>query len=101
MNPLTNYAATTAAIALWYASLAEPRPTVFTCAEITQGTGLHMSQLRFPLVSSGWDRRTVSFVRDGKRTIRVLYAPPGYKVPPAPRGRPRFCLDDYIAVNIL
>lgn len=75
-------------ITIWYSSLRTPKPSYFNCAELTQGTGYSMSQLRLPLAMLDWSRTEVWQRIDGKRVRRVFYAPPGHHVPRPNRGRP-------------
>lgn len=85
-------ATTCAQIDRWYSALPEPKPETFTCPELCCALGRPMQVLHLPLLVLGWDRRPVwSRRHDGRRTLRVLYAPPGYQVPRPKRGRP--CLD--------
>lgn len=98
--PLT-LASYAAQIVTWYARLPEAKPSCFTCADLTTGIGLSMRQLHMPLVLLGWHRAEVWSRRCNRRIRRVLYAPPGYQVPRPTRGRPRFCLENHIAITIL
>lgn len=99
MNP-TRIAATCARIVTWYATLPDPKPTVFSCADLVKAIGCGPRTLRHALTLLGWDRASVWSRRGSRRVRPVLYAPPGHTVPRPPRGRPRFSLTDCIAITV-
>lgn len=91
-----------AKVTVWFASLPDPKPTCFTCSDLTTGTGLSMRQLHYPLVAIlGWQRASIWSRRGNRRVRRVYYAPPGGHMDKPPRGRPPFNLSDYLTINIL
>lgn len=100
MNPHT-LADAAAKVTTWYASLPEPKPPVLTCPELHKGVRLPMNILCPALLLLGWKRAEVWGRRNNRRVKRVLYAPPGHRIPRPPRGRPRFSLSDCLTVTIL
>jgi len=94
-------AETCARIDRWYGSLAAPAPTCFTCEELCNALGAPMRSLHLPLLLLRWDCRQC-WGRDpaGKRVLRVMWAPPGHRVPPPPRGRPSPDLRPIIAALV-
>ena len=97
MSPF-NVAQTSARIERWYSSLLEPSHRCFGCAELRQSIGASMVVLHLPLLILGWERRAV-WTREPrqlgeappgrrKRVLKVMWSPPGHKVPRPRRGRP-------------
>lgn len=99
MNP-ARIAEICARVIAWHAARPNKAHKVFTCTELTT-TGYTLRQLRFPLALLGWQRAEVWSRRNNRRVKRVLYAPPGHRIPRPPRGRPRFSLTDYLTITIL
>lgn len=100
MNPL-HFAEVVAHLAVWQASLRDPKPDAFSCRQLVTATGYSMRSLHAALLLSGWHRAEIWTRHRGRRIRRVFYAPPGHKVPRPKRGRPRFSIDDYINIEIL
>lgn len=90
-----------AAVTTWHAALKTPRPEVFSCAEVSAGIGTSPQNPQLPTAMAilGWHRRKVWDVNDGKRVLRVYYAPPGCKVPQPKRGRPSINLIELLGIT--
>jgi hypothetical protein len=97
---LHTFAHVAAKITVWHASAADGTKC-YDCPAVMAGTGLTMRQLHGPLLLLGWDRRQRWGLQDGRRVLRVWWAPPGHKVPQGYRGRPRFNLEALIPINYL
>lgn len=63
---------------------------VFTPAQIATFVNIDARDSTLPtaLQILGWHRRKVWSRKNGRRVLRVYYAPPGHKVPAPKRGRP-------------
>lgn len=88
MNPFA-FASHLATVESWWAGLpTEQRKTLYRPHVLSTLTGVSRKSLPTVLHILGWDCRNVWVRRDGRRTLRTYYAPPGHRVPTPPRGRP-------------
>ncbi|WP_211160141.1 hypothetical protein, partial [Aromatoleum aromaticum] len=88
MNPL-RLAHDLARVTTWWASLPDAdRRTLYRPHELTRATGIPRPALPHVLEMLGWHRARRWGRNHNRRMLRVLYAPPGRRVPLPPRGRP-------------
>jgi hypothetical protein len=79
----------------WWRRLpAQQRKPTYHPAELHRVTGIARRHLATALPLLGWHRARHWSRQDGRRVLRVLYAPPGHRVPSPARGRPPISLLD-------
>lgn len=88
MNPM-HLAHDLARVTTWWASQPDTaRRTVYRPHEIRRATGVPRQHLPAVLEVLRWHRAQRWSRANNRRVLRVLYAPPGHRVPRPPRGRP-------------
>jgi hypothetical protein len=82
------------AAAWWDRLPAQHRKPTYQPAELHRATGIARQHLATALPLLGWHRSRHWRRQNGRRVLRVTYAPPGHRVPAPPRGRPPISLLD-------
>lgn len=90
-----NLAGNLAQVSAWWESVPKAaRKTTYRPVELHRGAGIPPQALPTVLVLLGWQRARHWGRQNGRRVLRVWYAPPGHRIASPARGRPPITLFD-------